>query len=279
MSDDQVPVLRKIKAVTWSALKSPLVLSTVRLVFLLTSFWVHRLTPHCAFCVSDLSALPSNAPSLALPNSAMSSTAIAYLIALIFFSLFFVMHIITLLPEFGVRMPEKITANTVASRVAAWIGVLGFIMMLMTAVVWRVSYGKDVDEFNAQIAQMGQNAPALAASVGNGFTSEYLFSLPPVLLTSHCQWHIVSSRTNTQFLNFNSDLGRFGIQCTVPHQRRVQDATQRRSGRGEFEGVSKPTGLAFYILPSLCCPRAAVGCCGPGELSKCTSNRPMSLYQ
>lgn len=112
----------------------------------------------------------------------MSSTAIAYLIALIFFSLFFVMHIITLLPEFGVRMPEKITANSVASRVVAWIGVLGFIMMLMTAFVWRVSYGKDVDEFNAQIAQMGQNAPALAASVGNGFTSECLFSLP-VLFT------------------------------------------------------------------------------------------------
>ncbi|KDQ11970.1 hypothetical protein BOTBODRAFT_57046 [Botryobasidium botryosum FD-172 SS1] len=116
----------------------------------------------------DLSFLPSNTPP-SLPAFPISSTATTYLLSILFLSSFFIMHIlITVLPGFSVVTP-RVSDNKTAARVSAWVGILGLVMMLTTVLVWRMSYGRDVDEFNARIAQMDQSAPALAASVGNGF--------------------------------------------------------------------------------------------------------------
>jgi len=133
----------------------------------------------------DFSALPSNIPP-SLPAFPISSTAASYLVGIIFLSLFFAMHILTaLLPAFGVSIP-KVSENKTVSRVSSWIGMLGFVMMLVTVLVWRMSYGRDVNEFNARVAQMGQSAPALAASVGNGFIMIWValaFSVPTLILS------------------------------------------------------------------------------------------------
>lgn len=48
----------------------------------------------------------------------------------------------------------------------------GFIMGLLAALTWRISFGRDVEEFNIRVAEANGN-PALFASLSNGFTSAY----------------------------------------------------------------------------------------------------------
>jgi len=58
------------------------------------------------------------------------------------------------------------------TRALATLGMLAFMIGLLTTITWRISFGRDVDEFNQRIGAANGN-PALVASLSNGFTSEF----------------------------------------------------------------------------------------------------------
>lgn len=67
----------------------------------------------------------------------------------------------------------KMNGHGGITRALTSLGLLGFVIGGMSSVVWRISFGRDVDEFNARIAEANGN-PALFASLSNGFTSQCL---------------------------------------------------------------------------------------------------------
>ncbi|KAF8312134.1 hypothetical protein DL93DRAFT_2156884 [Clavulina sp. PMI_390] len=120
----------------------------------------------------DYSLLPSNAPKTALPPSPPSTSPPFYLTAIIISTLFFLLTFVASLADLLPSAPAALaTMNTHPgfNQGVTSLGMLGFIMTLLTALVWRISFGRDVQEFNIRIA-VASGSPALVASLSNGFT-------------------------------------------------------------------------------------------------------------
>ncbi|KAF8331349.1 uncharacterized protein EI90DRAFT_3016363 [Cantharellus anzutake] len=120
----------------------------------------------------DYSFLPDNAPKSALPTTVPNTSPQFFFTSLLFSLLFFIFSALTLLSEILPNAPgslSKLNANQMASKAVASLGTLGFIIGLMSTLVWRISLGRDVEEFNARIAEANGN-PQLVAGLSNGFT-------------------------------------------------------------------------------------------------------------
>lgn len=131
------------------------------------------------------SFLPDNAPKSALPLSPPNSSPAFYLSSLIMSLLFFLLSCIASLAEILPTAPgfiTKMNSSGMTTRAITSLGMLAFAIGMLTTIVWRVSFGRDVDEFNQRIAEANGN-PALFASISNGFTSEFQ--------SSHCHRNIV----------------------------------------------------------------------------------------
>lgn len=74
---------------------------------------------------------------------------------------------------------SRFANNGIAARVVAWLGVLGFTIGLMCTIIWRISFGRDVQEFNDRNFDAGADAVQLLARLGNGMTSKYRFFFEP----------------------------------------------------------------------------------------------------
>jgi hypothetical protein len=89
--------------------------------------------------------------------------------------LFFLLSCTASLAEILSKAPgfiTKMNSNPGVTRVITSLGMLAFVIGMLTTVIWRVNFGRDVDEFNQRIAEANGN-PALFASISNGFTSEF----------------------------------------------------------------------------------------------------------
>jgi hypothetical protein len=123
----------------------------------------------------DYSFLPSAAPKSALATSIPETTPVFYLVALIFSLLFFSLFTIASLADILPKVPKPIEVlnnHSLVTKIITSLGVLGFVIALLSSLVWRVSFGRDVDEFNSRIAAANGN-PALIAALSNGFTSAF----------------------------------------------------------------------------------------------------------
>jgi len=119
----------------------------------------------------DYSFLSNNAPRTALPTSVPNSSPQFFFFSLILSLLFFILFALASLTDVVPNSPgflSKLNCGT-GSKAVASLGILGFIIGLMTTIVWRISFGRDVDEFNTRIAEANGN-PQLVASMSNGFT-------------------------------------------------------------------------------------------------------------
>lgn len=89
--------------------------------------------------------------------------------------LFFLLSCTASLAEILPKAPgfiTKMNSSGVATRAITSFGMLAFSIGLLTSIVWRINFGRDVDEFNQRIAGANGN-PALFASLSNGFTSKF----------------------------------------------------------------------------------------------------------
>ncbi|TDL28470.1 hypothetical protein BD410DRAFT_780979 [Rickenella mellea] len=132
----------------------------------------------------DLSALPSNTPHII--SSPTSATPVFILISLIFTSTFlFMFTLFSLRSKLGSALSARLD-SPFAHRAVAWLGLLGFMIGLTAFLVLRMWFGKSVDDFNVGISELGNAAPAIVASVGNGFKmiyAAYAFLAVPVVLS------------------------------------------------------------------------------------------------
>jgi len=148
---------------------------------------------HAAY---DLSVLPDNAPKSALSPSIPITSSVFYLVALILSLLFFCLSIIGSLADILPSAPKPIVQlnnHAVATKIIASFGMLGFIIGLLSSIVWRVTFGMDVSEFNSRIATANGN-PALVASLSNGFTMmwvAYAFQ-GPLLICALFKLHMLA---------------------------------------------------------------------------------------
>ncbi len=132
----------------------------------------------------DYSFVGNNAPQSALPTSVPSTSPQFFFTSLIFSLLFFILSVLASLVDFLPNSPGFLSklSDGMGSKAIASLGSLGFIIGLMSTLVWRVSFGRDVDEFNMRIAQANGN-PQLVASMSNGFTSQSSLSSRYSILT------------------------------------------------------------------------------------------------
>jgi len=110
----------------------------------------------------DISSLPSTVPFVSAPPQTSPHWM---LISIIFLVLFLFLTTFPLIPN----LPPSISnflGKPFWRRAVAWIGFLGWMVGMTTAIVLRVSFGNDVDRFNTMAASTGV---ALNAAIGNGF--------------------------------------------------------------------------------------------------------------
>ncbi|KZO90571.1 hypothetical protein CALVIDRAFT_389823 [Calocera viscosa TUFC12733] len=129
----------------------------------------------------DLTALPPNAPTLALngPTSSTPEFILTSIILLFFFSLHHALS--SLIPE-GAKIHVPLTRM---ARAMAWLGVIGWLVGMVAVIVLRSWYGNAQSSFNNSIIGLGSSAPQLTATVGNGFTMlwiSYAFAAPALLI-------------------------------------------------------------------------------------------------
>ena len=132
----------------------------------------HIFIVHClTLCCLDLSVLPSSAPSVVTAPTTTTPAFIA--VSLVFTTLFFILFTLT---SFRTKLGTKLGAamdKPGVHRATAWIGLLGFMIGFTSFLVIRMWFGKAVEEFNDEILKGGAGAPALVATISNGFISEY----------------------------------------------------------------------------------------------------------
>ncbi|EJT96930.1 hypothetical protein DACRYDRAFT_25367 [Dacryopinax primogenitus] len=129
----------------------------------------------------DLSALPTNTPALAL-DGPTASTPEFILTSIILLFLFSAHHALaSLLPE-GAKIHGPLGKM---ARAMGWLGVIGWLVGMVAVIVLRAWYGNAQSAFAKAIAAAGSSAPALTATVGNGFTMlwiAYAFAAPALLI-------------------------------------------------------------------------------------------------
>jgi hypothetical protein len=115
----------------------------------------------------DLTVLDGNSRNLLRAPSSAIPAFIAFSLALtvFFFILFTLISLRHKLGKFGGRLESPLL-----QRVAAWIGVFGFLVGLSAFLILRLWFGKAIDDFNT--ASMLNNDDVLAQS-GNGFISAF----------------------------------------------------------------------------------------------------------
>jgi len=70
------------------------------------------------------------------------------------------------------------------NRMAAWLGLLGFMIGMTAYLVLRMWYGKMADDFNKGIVKQGSHGPQLVATVSNSFTMIWVahaFAAVPII--------------------------------------------------------------------------------------------------
>jgi hypothetical protein len=115
--------------------------------------------------------------------------------SLIFWGLFLIIFSLSTVRERLGGNLSSLLGKPIIARVAAWVGVLGYMvgtlaflaadnklfidvyLGLAAFLVNRMWFGKAVNDFNVQVAQMGSGGPNVQADLSNGFTSTYLLLL------------------------------------------------------------------------------------------------------
>ncbi|KAF8516191.1 hypothetical protein BU17DRAFT_93020 [Hysterangium stoloniferum] len=130
----------------------------------------------------DFSVLSGNSPTFMGGPTATTPAWIA--VSLVFWGLFLVIFSLSTVRE---RLGGKISlllGKPAVARAAAWVGVLGYLIGLSAFLVNRMWFGKAIDDFNVQVAQMGSGGPDIQAGLGNGFTMlwvAYAFGAIPLV--------------------------------------------------------------------------------------------------
>ncbi|KIJ25607.1 hypothetical protein M422DRAFT_72114 [Sphaerobolus stellatus SS14] len=132
--------------------------------------------------VWDLSVLPGNTP---LFRTGPTTTTPAWLAAaMVFWALFLIIFSLTTVRhKLGAKLNDLLSKPAVA-RSAAWVGLLGYLIGITSFAINRMWFGKAVDDFNIQIAQMGKDGPDIQVNLSNGFTMvwvAYAFAAVPLL--------------------------------------------------------------------------------------------------
>jgi len=132
--------------------------------------------------IYDLSALPRNSPDLL--TAPTSTTPVFIAIALALSTIFFVIFtLISLRANLGAKLSAALDRPAL-HRASAWLGLLGFMIGLVSFLVIRMWFGKAVEDFNTAITEGGSGAPHLIAQISNGFTMvwvAYAFHGVPVI--------------------------------------------------------------------------------------------------
>ncbi|KAF8591859.1 hypothetical protein K439DRAFT_608459 [Ramaria rubella] len=142
---------------------------------------VHCTTPSTT-PTFDFSVLPGNSPTFLQSPTATTPAWIA--VSLVFWSLFLIIFSMSTVRE---RLGGKLNVllgKPAVARAAAWVGVLGYMIGLTSFLVNRMWFGKAVDDFNVQVAQMGSGGPNIQANLSNGFTMlwvAYAFGAVPLM--------------------------------------------------------------------------------------------------
>jgi len=133
----------------------------------------------------DLSLVPQN--TTLLPNFLTGPTATTpawVAVALVFWGLFlFIFCLSTIRERLGPKLSE-ILGKPMVARAAAWVGVLGYMIGLTVFLINRMWFGKAVDDFNIQVAQLGKDGPDIQVNLSNGFTMlwvAYAFAAVPLI--------------------------------------------------------------------------------------------------
>jgi len=115
----------------------------------------------------NLSDLPGNAPNLLSTPTATTPAFIA--VSLGFSIIFFILFtMICLRSKLGAKLSGMLE-KPVVQRVSAWIGLLGFMIGLISFLIIRMWFGKAVEDFNNAVELQGDRAPQLIAEISNGF--------------------------------------------------------------------------------------------------------------
>lgn len=136
---------------------------------------IHRLAFEHKSFFKDYQFLPPKAPTDALPREPPATTPGFFVASIVFSFIFFILSFIASLAEMIPVVPgfiSRFANNGIAARVVAWLGVLGFTIGLMCTIIWRISFGRDVQEFNDRNFDAGADAVQLLARLGNGMTSK-----------------------------------------------------------------------------------------------------------
>lgn len=142
---------------------------------------IHCTTPSTS-PTYNLTVLPGNTPTFLQAPAATTPAWIA--VSLVFWTLFLIIFSMSAIRE---RLGPKLSAvlgKPMVARAAAWVGLLGFMIGLTSFLIIRMWFGKAVDDFDIQIAQMGASGPDISASLSNGFTMlwvAYAFGSVPLM--------------------------------------------------------------------------------------------------
>ncbi|KAH9944409.1 uncharacterized protein BXZ73DRAFT_39964 [Epithele typhae] len=141
----------------------------------------------------DLSVLPKSAPDLLSAPTATTPVFIA--ISLAFTIIFFILFTLT---TFRSKMGKagNVFDKPAVQRATAWIGLLGFLIGIVSFLVIRMWFGKAVEDFNRDIFEQGSNAPQLIASTANGFIMAWVgfaFYAVPVV-SSLAKLHVAAGK-------------------------------------------------------------------------------------
>jgi len=141
----------------------------------------------------DVSVLPNGASNLLQAPAATTPAFIA--VSLAFSALFVIIFtMISFRSKLGAKLGASLEKPFI-NRAVAWIGLLGFMIGLTAFLILRMWFGKAVDDFNSSVQQLGEQAPQIAASIGNGFTMvwvAYAFLAVP-LVCSLAKLHVTAA--------------------------------------------------------------------------------------
>lgn len=129
----------------------------------------------------------------------------------------FIFVFLTALPSIP-RVPARIinmTLKPTYSRTAAWIGILGWATGIITVVVVRVNFNDAANTFNMMAGGEKSN---LVATLGNGFTCEFLLYIRLLrvsLSCNHCPSAVDWIRFGRSFSDLHTLQGSIGSKRGV----------------------------------------------------------------
>lgn len=130
----------------------------------------------------NTSVLPSAIPNFL--TAPVSATPVIAVLALLLFAVFLPFFTLSALRE---KLPGRLSAlfsKPAVGSFVAWAGVLNWLVLMAVYLVMRMWLGRAVADINAQVVNLGKEAPQLHAEVANGFTMIWVaqaFAAVPVI--------------------------------------------------------------------------------------------------